>query len=178
MNALVAVASKHGSTHDIADAIAAELRTLGLTADVRDITGNLSVEGYDAVIIGSAIYIGGWLPEARRFVERNQAQLRQRLVWLFSSGPLGQDDPQPSGDPTQIDALMEATSAREHRIFVGKLDNQQLGLRERLAVKLVKAPEGDFRDWAAIAAWARMIGATLHSGVARAGVPTQPAAQK
>jgi menaquinone-dependent protoporphyrinogen oxidase len=169
INVLVAVASKHGSTRGIAEAIATELRTMALTANVRDIEEDPPVDGCDAAIIGSAIYMGDWLPEARRFVDRNQSRLAELPVWLFSSGPLGQGDQQPKGEPSTLDELMNGTGARGHRVFAGKLDKKQLGLGERLVAKLVKAPQGDFRDWPAVRAWAREIGTALSLDVVRAG---------
>ena len=163
MTILVAAASRHGSTHEIAEAIAQELRTTGHAVEVRNAGDVGDAARYDAVIIGSAVYMGNWLPEARDFVDRNRERLQAVPVWLFSSGPLGQDDPQPHGDPTHLDEVMQATRARGHRIFVGKLDKSELGLGERLATKMVKAPEGDFRDWEAIRGWADEIATALDS---------------
>jgi menaquinone-dependent protoporphyrinogen oxidase len=157
MTILIAVASRHGSTREIADALAHELRDCGQAVVVRNADAVGTTDRYDAAIVGSAIYMGAWLPEARRFVERQQAQLRAVPVWLFSSGPLGDEDPQPRGDPAHLAEMMQATRARGHRIFVGKLAKDELGLGERLAVKMVKAPDGDFRDWDAIRGWAREI---------------------
>lgn len=162
MNILIAVASKHGSTRKIADEIAQELRAAGHTAEVRNVKEAPTVNGYDAAILGSAVYAGNWLPEARQYVEQNQEQFANILVWLFSSGPLG-EDPQPKDDPEGLDKLMEQTGARGHQIFVGRLDKSQLGLGERLIVRAVKAPEGDFRDWDAIRAWAREIAAAVET---------------
>ena len=161
MKALVAVASRYGSTDDIAQAIAEELRGAGIDADLReaDVVGDLT--GYDTVVLGSAVYMGNWLPAARRLVERNREWLATVPVWLFSSGPLGEDDPQPHGDPERIADLLQAVRPREHRVFVGKLDKDTLGFSERLAAKVVHAPEGDFRDWEAIRSWAQSIAATL-----------------
>jgi menaquinone-dependent protoporphyrinogen oxidase len=166
MNILMVVASRHGSTREIADAIAEEVRKAGHTADVRDAGEVGSAELYDAAIVGSAIYMGNWLPEARRFVERNRAWLATVPVWLFSSGPIGQDDPQPHGNPANLGEVTNATRAQGHRIFVGKLDKGTLGLGERLAVKLVRAPEGDFRDWDAIRSWARDVASALPTAAA------------
>ncbi len=163
MSILLTVASKHGSTREIGEVLADELRSQGIHVDVRNIAEVRGLEPYDGVVIGSAIYMGSWLPEAQQFVADHAGALRDRTTWLFSSGPLGHDDPQPSGDPSGIADYMTATGAREHRIFVGKLDKQQLGLGERLAVKIVKAPDGDFRDWVAIRAWAGEIGTTIHA---------------
>jgi menaquinone-dependent protoporphyrinogen oxidase len=168
MQTLIAVASRHGSTREIAQAIAGELVASELAVDVRDAGDVESIDPYDAVILGSAVYMGSWLPEARAFVDRYQPRLAAVPVWLFSSGPIGAGDPQPPGDPGQLPELIQATGAREHRIFSGKIDKRRLGFGERLAIKLVRAPEGDFRDWEAIRAWAREIAAALRpSGVAR-----------
>src|SRR3984893_17405223 len=89
MKILVAVASRHGSTHEIADALALELGTAGHDADVRTIEDRPTVAGYDVAVIGSAVYTGKWLAQAEQFIERHQAQLAAMPVWLFSSGPLG-----------------------------------------------------------------------------------------
>lgn len=161
MNILIAVASRHGSTLEIGERIAQELRSGGYSVDVRDVEGASGIDQYGAAVVGSAIYMGNWLPEARQFVARNQVWLAAVPVWLFSSGPLGQGDPQPHGDPAQLDALMQATGARAHGIFAGELDQRGLGLGERLITRAVKAPEGDFRDWEAIRTWAREIAMAL-----------------
>ena len=95
MTVLVAAASKHESTMGIAEAIAAELRTMGYDVDVARIDDSLRVDRYAAVILGSAVYMGKWLPDATEFVARNERTLREKPVWLFSSGPLGWDDPDP-----------------------------------------------------------------------------------
>src|SRR5690349_3564329 len=120
MKILIAVASRHGSTHEIADAMARELGTAGHTVDVQSVDAVPTVDGYDAAVIGSAVYMGNWLPQAVRFIDRHQAQLAAMPVWLFSSGPLGADDPQPRADPVHLDQLMGRTGARGHRMFVGK----------------------------------------------------------
>jgi menaquinone-dependent protoporphyrinogen oxidase len=161
MNVLVAVASKHGSTHDIAEVIAGELRAAGLGVDLRDIESVTDLAGYHAAVLGSAIYMGNWLGEAKRFVEKHATALAAIPVWLFSSGPLGADDPKPHGEPAGVPPLVEAAHAREHKVFVGKLDPHELGLGEKLIAKAVHAPAGDFRDWDAIRGWAHEIAAAL-----------------
>ncbi len=163
MNILITVASRHGSTHEIAEVLAQGLRAADHCVDVRNIEEGPSIAMYDAVIIGSAIYMGKWLTSAAQFVEDNRVWLGEVPVWLFSSGPLGREDPQPTGDPKQIDTLMAVTRAREHRVFVGKLDKHSLGVGERLIVRAVGAPEGDFRDWAAIHSWAHEITGVLRT---------------
>jgi menaquinone-dependent protoporphyrinogen oxidase len=165
MTILIAVAGRHGSTREIADVIAQEMRDSGHEVDVRKPEDCDEVDQYDAVIAGSAVHMGSWMPEAKRFIDRHHVRLTTVPVWLFSSGPLGHDHPQPESDPLHLDEMMELTHARGHQIFAGRLDKSSLGLGERLMVKMVKAPEGDFRNWDAIRRWARDIAAALPVGV-------------
>jgi menaquinone-dependent protoporphyrinogen oxidase len=181
MKVLVAVASKHGSTREIASAIAEELRNSAIDADIEEVSEVSSIRGYDAIILGSAVYMGSWLPEARSFPEHHRVALSKLPVWLFSSGPLGAEDPQPHDDPMKLipsvlAAPISGVEVRDHRVFVGKLDQAGLGFGERIAVKMVRAalgdyraPYGDFRDWDDIRGWAREIATELHSMSAIAG---------
>jgi menaquinone-dependent protoporphyrinogen oxidase len=164
MRILIAVATRHGSTLEIAEALAAELRRAEHEVEVCNISGDLHVEQYDAVLIGSAAYMGNWLPEARRFVEHQQAELRARPVWLFSSGPLSTDT-ETAVQPNRIAELMAQSGARGHQTFVGKLERAGLNVCEKLVMKLVKAPQGDFRNWDAIRAWAAAVARELPTGV-------------
>ena len=93
MKVLVTAASKHGSTHEIGEAIAMQIQALGIPAEFCDLDSPLRHIEASAVVLGSPIYMGKWLPEAREFAEKHQSQLKALPVWLFSSGPLG-DDPQ------------------------------------------------------------------------------------
>ena len=163
MRVLLAVASKHGSTARIAQAIAVQLRMEDLDVDERNVEEVTSVEGYDAVILGSAVYMGKLLDTARAFVEANREQLANIPVWLFSSGPIGAPDPKPLGQATDVEELVAKVHARGHRVFAGKLDKHELNLIERVATKVVGAPEGDFRDWGAIESWARGIARQLNT---------------
>ena len=163
MNILIAVASKHGSTREIAQTIAEELRALGPTVDVREAEVVTDLDGYDAAIVGSAVYVGNWLPEARQLLVREGMWPATIPVWLFSSGPIG-DDPHDGDELHSLAAMLAGAGAREHVIFAGKLDAQHLGLAERLIARLVHTPTGDFRDWAAVRDWARAIGAALGAG--------------
>jgi menaquinone-dependent protoporphyrinogen oxidase len=178
MNVLIAVASKHGSTAGIGEAIADELKSMGIDADPRNLTHETDFGRYGAAVIGSAVYMGRWLTEAFDFVYDHEIALHAVPVWLFSSGPLGTDQSAPSGDPAALDEIMEATGARGHRLFSGRLDKDQLGLGERLIARVVHAPAGDFRDWDAIREWAREIGEELRTKDAESGdeTTTRPAA--
>ena len=155
-----ASASRHGATDEIAAVIGDALRRAGLRVTVSSPDRVATLDGCDAVILGSAVYIGRWLEPARRFIERHQAALACRPVWLFSSGPIG-DPPRPQEDPAEVGALLAATRARAHRVFPGKLDRRALGGGEKLVASAVRAPEGDYRPWPEIDAWAESIARAL-----------------
>lgn len=160
MRVLVTAASKHGTTSEIATAIAEGLRPAGLTVEVHPPEAITSLDTYDAVVLGSGVYAGRWLEPARSFVDRHEAALRARPTWLFSSGPIG-DPPKPEGDPAEIPPLVERLAPRGHRMFAGRLERANLGFMERTITRALKAPDGDFRDWAAIRAWAESIARDL-----------------
>lgn len=165
MRVLLAVASKHGSTQGIARTIAVELLGAGFDVEIYDAESAPGTGGFDAAVIGSAVYMGRWMAEAREYVELHHRELRTLPVWLFSSGPIG--DAQPSiGESADIPNMIELTNARSHRTFGGKLDRATLGMGERIVSKVVRAPEGDFRDWDEIHAWARDIAGALETRAA------------
>jgi menaquinone-dependent protoporphyrinogen oxidase len=162
MRVLVTAASRHGATHEIATAIADGLARRGLDAEARPAEGLSSLDGYDAYVIGSAVYVGRWLTPARELVETHAEALSERPVWLFSSGPLGPPEAlKPEGDPVDADDLVQTAAALDHRVFAGRLDRSLLGLGEKAVVIAVRAPEGDFRDWAAIDDFAAEVAAHL-----------------
>jgi menaquinone-dependent protoporphyrinogen oxidase len=159
---LVAYASKLGSTAEIAAAIAAVLEQRGHQAEAVAARAVRSLEAWDAVILGSALYAAHWQREAGRFVMHHRAALADRPVWLFSSGPL--DTRQAAANlpiTQQAAAIVEGVAYREHRTFGGRLapdapvDPQVLKTH----------PIGDFRDWEAISAWAGMIATSLEAEV-------------
>ena len=162
MKVLVTVASKHGSTAEIGSWIADALVAAGVAAETRDPDDVASLDGYDAVVIGSAIYAGRWLDPAKSLVERLGPDLRVRPVWLFSSGPAG-DPPKPEGDPADAAPMMEATAAREHQVFAGRIERKRLGFGERAIVTALRVPDGDYRQPEIVRAWAAGIAAALAS---------------
>jgi menaquinone-dependent protoporphyrinogen oxidase len=161
MTVLVAYASKHGSTQGIAERIAEKLRQLGKESEVRPLDAVEDPGSYEALVIGSAIYYGSWMKEATEWVHRNQAVLAQRPVWLFSVGPLGTEVKDAEQQPKEMAEFQQAIRPREQRVFFGLLDHHRLSFAERMVVKAVRAPEGDFRDWQAIEAWVESIAQEL-----------------
>lgn len=146
MTVLVAAASRHEATQEIAEAIGRVLTERGLETEVRRVDDDADVAEYEAVVLGSAVYAGHWLEAARRFVEEHGDELAAQPTWLFSSGPIG-EPPRPSEqEAVQIDPMVAATGAREHRLFAGKLDKSRLSFAERAVVFAFRVAEGDFRD--------------------------------
>lgn len=168
MKILVAVASRHGSTGDIARRLAERLDSLGHTTTVLDLGHDHrrgpepALDEHDAVVIGSAIYEAHWLRAARTFVLRNASRLQKMPVFLFSSGPIG-DTEHVAIDTVKIDELVHAIDAVEHRVFSGRLDRGQLSRLERWTVDVVRARDGDFREWDGIDAWAAAVDAHLRA---------------
>lgn len=161
MRVLVAYASKHGSTQGIAERIAEKLQQLGKQAEARAVEEVADLGGYKAFVIGSAVYYGSWLKEATEWLHRHQAVLAGHSVWLFSVGPLGTEVKDTGPQPKEIVEFQQALHPRDQRIFFGALDHKRLSFPERMVVKAVRAPEGDFRDWQAIEAWAANIAQNL-----------------
>jgi len=166
---LVTYASKHGSTKEVAEAIGATLRSLGSKVDVVAAGGVEDLAGYDAVVVGSAVYHDRWQEEARGLLRRLRSPLRERPTWLFSSGPTGGT---PDADAKVAAAASEDSSvppkgierearrigARGHTTFPGKVSEEATGFLERWM------PRGDWRDFDRIKAWARSIHTQLTDG--------------
>jgi menaquinone-dependent protoporphyrinogen oxidase len=160
MRVLVTAATKYGATTEIARVIGEVLDEHGLEPTVLPPERVEEVDGYDAVVLGSAVYAGHWLKPATALVDRVGSDLAGRPVWLFSSGPVG-DPPKPEEDPVDVADLVATTNACEHRVFAGKLVRKQLNFPERAIVSALRVPEGDFRDWTEIRQWAAGIADAL-----------------
>jgi len=166
MRVVVTAATRHGATREIADAIAASLARRGIDAESRPLEElRDDLGGYDAIVLGSAVYMGRWLKPASRFARANVATLAAMPVWLFSSGPLGPSDRRlPEGEPIDVCELVKLTGAHAHRVFAGRLERRRLRFAERAAAKAVHAPEGDYRDWEQIDGFADEIADELSHG--------------
>lgn len=154
---LVAFASKHGSTKEIAELLGDELAKHGLDVDVNRVQDIRNIMRYDIIVLGSAIYAGRWLRPARQFVYEFAEELANRQIWLFSSGPIGNFLSPDAEKAVQLDLIIAFTKAKDHKIFAGKLDKSKLNFGERAVIAAVHGKEGDFRDWSAIKAWAKQI---------------------
>lgn len=161
MPTLIAYASRYGATREIAEAIGRALDKRGVAVDVRPAGEVGRLEGYRAVVLGSAIYSGGWLEDAREFLESFQDELKGRAVWLFSSGPTTTEDPVAVLGgwryPSELEPLVEAVRPRAIALFSGRIDPEALSLQDWLINRSMRGEAGDFRDWGRIEAWAATI---------------------
>ncbi|TCC30788.1 flavodoxin domain-containing protein [Kribbella speibonae] len=153
---LVTYATKMGATAGIAAAIGSELRAAGLQVDVQELGAVQAVTPYGAVVLGSAIYQGQWLPEAVRFLRRHERQLHNRPVWLFHSGPIGPRRHQEQPVPPDVARLARLIQAPPVKTLAGELQADAV-THHRDLERLV----GDSRDWQEIRAWAHQITTTL-----------------
>jgi menaquinone-dependent protoporphyrinogen oxidase len=133
-------------------------RARGIEADPRPLGEIQGLEDCDIVVLGSAIYSGRWMKQARKFVHDHARELKGKQVWLFSSGPIEA----PGGhtrhaEPADAPELEQLTGAVEHRLFPGKLDNERLALAEKLVAAAANTPDSDTRDWESVDAFAASI---------------------
>ena len=162
---LVAYATKRGATAEIAEKIGEVIRDNGLQVDVLPAGQVKDITPYNAVILGSAAYIGQWRKDAVTLIKANEKTLSTMPVWLFSSGPTGEGDPVELLKgwlyPNGLKPIIESIKPRGITVFHGAVTLDKLNFLEKWMLKNVKSPIGDFRDWDAIAAWASAIAEEL-----------------
>lgn len=169
MPVLIAYASRYGATREIAEAVGTVLRERGLAVDVRPAGEVGRLAGYRAVVLGSALYSGSWLEDAREFLESFQDELGRLPLWLFSSGPTAPGDPvEALGGwryPEELRGLIAGLRPQDVALFAGKIDPDGLTLQDWLINRSIRGVNGDFRNWARIEAWAGGIADRLEAGV-------------
>ena len=163
---LVTYASKYGATKEIAEKIGEGLQQKGLQADVLPAGSIRDTTPYQAVILGSAIYVGNWPKEAAEFLKANERTLAGQPFWLFSSGPTGEGDPAELVNgkllPASLQAITDRIQPRDIAIFHGNINLEKINAMEKWAIKnVVKKPFGDFRDWGMILGWTTKIAEAL-----------------
>lgn len=167
MKLLVTYASKYGSTAEIAEVIGKELRKHGYEVTIKAVDQAGDPAGYDGFVIGSAVYAGSWIKSAAGFLRENQSLLASRPVWLFSSGPTGEGDPNEIMDgwvfPEDLAPVREAIKPKDVVLFHGNIDLDKLSFTEKMIIKSVKATVGDYRDWLVVRGWANTINLALTS---------------
>jgi menaquinone-dependent protoporphyrinogen oxidase len=172
--ALVAYASKYGSTQQVAEAVAATLRESGLAVDVQHMRKVRSLEEYAVIVLGAPFYLGAWHKDAQEFLSRHSDAIVERSpagirVAVFALGPLSADEQGWRAARAALD-----TELAKHpwlrpvatELFGGKFDPGKLRFPDTMIVALPASPlhgipAGDMRDWTAIRAWAAHLAAEL-----------------
>lgn len=174
---LVAFATDHGSTKGIAERIAARLTGQGLDVCVLpvDTPAEFDLTGYSAIILGSAIHNGLWLPAASNWARANASAIAPLPCWLFSVSTVGDEESafparvaavirRARKETAEIGGLRRMLRARGHRNFAGVIEGEHWGRAGRSFMALFRVRKGDHRNWPAIDAWADEIAAELQAG--------------
>jgi menaquinone-dependent protoporphyrinogen oxidase len=158
MKLLVAYASKHEATAEMAHAIGEELTAAGVAADVVEAGGVHGLDGYDGVVLGSAVYMKHWRPSARRLLHRLEHELGQRPLWIFSSGPVGDTEIDPNWcEPARTLRHARRLNLRDHVIFGGRVPQDPRNFVERAMLRDTPSEVQDRRNFDEIRGWAREI---------------------
>ena len=157
-NVLVAYASKHGTTREVAESIAETLTEVGLDVDVQDAESVRDVAGYDAVVLGGGLYTGKWHADARHLLKRHRHELAGKRLAVFGMGPDSLEESKVAESRKQLDRALAATPELEPiavAIFGGAL------VPGSWRFPFNRLPAYDVRDWEAIQAWAEDVAAKL-----------------
>jgi len=152
---LIGYATRAGSTADIAAGIGESSSDRGFLVDVVPLKDNPSLDGYQAVLLGSAIRMGSWLPEAVEYIELNREGLNSLPTALFTVHMLntGDDDASRTNRLAYLDKIRPLLKDPEEVYFEGVMDFSRLSFLDRLIAKMVNAVEADNRDWERIRGW-------------------------
>lgn len=164
---LVAYGSKHGATAEIAGAIADELEHCCIAAELADAGTVKDLSRYDGVVVGSAVYMKRWRPEARGLMRRLEHDLGDRPLWMFSSGQVGDAETDPAWcEPAGVLKRAQRMNLRDHVIFGGRVPQDPHNFVERAMLRDTPADRQDRRDFDEIRAWADEIARTIARTVA------------
>ncbi len=155
MKALVVYGTKSGCTAEIAERIGKDLAGHGVTVDVVAAEKAGDPIGYDAVVVGSGVRAGQWHSAAKKWVLSNAEALKSMPVAFYTCGMMIREPGKEAEVRAFTDPIIEATGIEpvDIGLFAGWFESKQFGFAERSILKLMKTPEGDFRDWAAIDEW-------------------------
>lgn len=159
---LVAYATKHGSTIEVAEAVASALRGRGHEVEVAPAADVRGLDGYSAVVLGGALYMGRYHQDAVRFLKRHVHALEGLRLAVFAMGPKTLAAAEVSASRKQLDRALEAVpdlTPAAVAIFGGVVDPSKL----RFPFK--RMPASDARDWDAIDAWGHEFAALLADDV-------------
>jgi menaquinone-dependent protoporphyrinogen oxidase len=166
---LVAYATRLGSTIGVAETIGQALRETGADVEVLPVADVVDLTGYDAIVLGSAIRVGKPLPELIELVRQCASDPRDLPVAYFAVCATMKDD-SPEHRATvlsYLDPLQKIKESVSIGLFAGAFEYERVNLLLRWFLKVCHAPEGDWRDWNAIRAWAADLAPLLTQARAR-----------
>jgi menaquinone-dependent protoporphyrinogen oxidase len=166
IRALVGYATRYGSTQEVAQAVGAVLREVGLDVAVQPLGEVRSLTMYEAVVVGAPLIMFRWHKDAHSFLARQRDALIQRRVAIFALGPVHEphDEQEWRDSRLQLDKALEQYTWLKPvalEIFGGKYDPEKLGFP--LKMMAGKAPASDIRDWTAIRAWTTSLAEKLQA---------------
>jgi menaquinone-dependent protoporphyrinogen oxidase len=156
---LVTYATKAGSTAEIAAKIGEHLSARGFAVDVINVKSKPDPKDYQAVILGSCIRMGAWLPEMMDFIKANQFALNTTQAALFTVHMLnaGEDETSKTARTAYMDKVRALMPGTEEVYFLGAMDFSKLSMLDRFISKMVKSVESDQRDWDKIKSWSESV---------------------
>lgn len=156
---LVTYGTKAGSTTGVAQAVAEELKSRNFTVDISPVNRVTDLEGYSFVVIGSAIRMGAPLSEVAEFVKQHRDKLQTIPTAFFAVYLMNSEDSQ-SGQQARLaylNSIRDLVTLQNEAFFTGVFNPKKVSFIEAVLGKMMKSPEGDFRDWAAISKWGQEI---------------------
>jgi menaquinone-dependent protoporphyrinogen oxidase len=156
---LIAYISRKGSTAEIARAVGKELEAEGCTVDIAEMKTIASLAGYEAVVIGAPLYMGRMVGDVGKFVGRHREQLVALPVAAFAVGiaPVSKEAGSVEYGMKKLHGSLTPLKPVATTLFAGRLDPTQMSFISRKMMEMAKIPSGDFRDWNAIASWAKSL---------------------
>lgn len=153
---LVAYSTRAGSTAEIAATIGQTLSQRGFSVDVLPVKKQPNPADYQAVILGSPIRMGSWLPEMVSFIKENRSLLEKLPLALFTVHMLnsGDDEQSRSNRQAYLNGVREWVTHAEEVYFLGKMELAKLSFLDRFISNAMKAKDEDLRDWNAIQTFA------------------------
>jgi menaquinone-dependent protoporphyrinogen oxidase len=158
---LVAYATKHGSTREVAEWVAETLRAHGLRTETAAAADVNTLEPYDGVVLGGALYMGRLHADARSFLRRHRLDLGRLSCAIFALGPGTSDEADLARSRSQLhSALAKVPEVKPIAlaVFGGVV------VPERLHFPFNRMPASDARDRSAVEGWAATVAAAYLYG--------------